>query len=79
VNEHSNDYNNNQSFGFLRQSGYGLGPYRSYVYLSNDPASFDFLTVWRADFSSNQAHATFLNGNSTVVQSASNNMGNFNY
>jgi hypothetical protein len=78
VSENSKDYDNTTSFGFLRQSGTGLGPYRANSYLANNPPSYNFATLHQAYFTGTQAKASFLNGDSTVVNSASNTMGNFN-
>jgi hypothetical protein len=46
--------------------------------LANDPASYDYATVWQAGYTGTQSKASFLNGNSTVTNSASNTAGNFN-
>ena len=72
------DYDLDTCWGFLRQSGTGMGPYRHAVYLANNPSSYNVPTVWQAGFTGTQSKASFLNGNSTVTNSASNTMGNFN-
>jgi hypothetical protein len=73
------DYDFDGCWGFLRQSDTGLAPYRHGVYLTgNNPATYNFPTVWQAGYTGTQAKASFLNGNSTTTQSASNTAGNFN-
>lgn len=55
-----------------------MGPYRANSYLANNPLSYNFPTLHQAYFTGIQAKASFLNGDSTVVNSSSNTMRNFN-
>lgn len=68
----ADDFNTQYGFGYLRQQGTGLAPYRnnSYPISTNNPPSYNFNTVWHGGFLGSTAYASFLNGDSTVLRTA---------
>lgn len=65
----TDDFNNTNCFGFLRQSDTGCGPYRANQYVANNPATYDYPTLWQAWFDgSTVARTTFLDGDNTTTR-----------
>jgi hypothetical protein len=73
------DFDREDSWGFLRQSAQGMGPFRGYQYVTNNPSAYQLALIWEAWFDGTKANASFLNGDSTVSPSNSNtpNQANF--
>ena len=72
-----NDYQSTNYFGFLRQSGTGMGPYRAGTYVSNNTyTSYSTPYVYGAWFDGTNEYTNVQVGNNTTIGSAASS-GNF--